>query len=46
MWWVALVAAIVIARAISLGAVLRVIGWAAILLALALFALHQLASPN
>jgi hypothetical protein len=33
MWSLALVAAIVIGRAISLGAVLRVLGWTAIILA-------------
>jgi hypothetical protein len=37
MWpWLALVAAIIVGRSVSLQAVLRVIGWAGILLALAI----------
>jgi hypothetical protein len=39
MWWLAIVAAIVIGRAIGLGTALRIIGWTAIILAFALFAL-------
>jgi hypothetical protein len=49
MWWLALVAAIVIGRAIPLGTALTVLGWAGILVfaLLALgHALGQLATSN
>jgi hypothetical protein len=45
MWWLALVAAIIIGRSISLGTVLRVLGWAAIILTFALFALGHAPGP-